>query len=481
MKTNPPCAAVLAAMLALSASACFSQAPGKDAPPPGDPEVLQPLYRVQTDTDGFLTTTKAEDPKKVVGQPAYLSAKPLPGTLPLYRYKDPVQNIYRDARSLNAPWKQEEYLGSTWVDGTNKVLLRQYADANGHYVTRNANEKIPDGYKYVCDLGYGYERFDMDVTRLMSLKRGDVEVCIDRVSGGCVWHILHKDVQLVNNYFYGRQVCTALDIWTNHDDAKNPETGRYCPCDCGLTANLKSWFTSPLVRMGAPCPVFAKQGDTATIRTIPVESNAATNKHLGGGALNPVAYSGISIDKQITIGVLGRDGIIKFKASFTDKNSWRGIVKSRVNICGIHLCKFMNRLSLFDPSSGKETEEENWLTSPTNQMFRKSYTDKPPLPKGSLKSFTCVILHDGKDHAVGIMGAGPEKGGSVGYFLGYHWKELDDGKDGAEFGNSTIMMTPMSESPIRKGFYTLYLLVGTPAEVTGYAREMYAKRSTLEW
>lgn len=427
-----------------------------------------------------MTTTKAVGGRTVVAQTAYLSAKEVQGTRPLYRYRDPERNICRDAHSLEAPWKQEEFLGSTWEKSDDRILLKQYGNADGRFVTLNASEKIPDGYKFVCDLGYCYERFGMDLTRLMSLKRGDVEVRFDRVAGGCIWHILHKDVQLVNNYFYGRQVCTALDLWTDPDAR---EADRYCACDCGLTAGFKQWFTDPSLRMGSPCPVFSRQGDDAVlIRTIPVESNSETTKSLGGGPLNPVLYEDLALEKQVSIGTLGLDGIIKFKLGCTSRNGWGMVAKSRVNICGVHLCQFMDRLCLYDPATDIETVDEKWQSSPDNQMFRKFYSDKTPAPKGGMGDFTCVVLHDGGSHAVGLMGASPAQG-SIESFLGYHWKQLGDGKDGAEFGNNTIMMTPMNSLPIGKdgGSYVFYLLVGTLDEVQAYARELYANRAQLEW
>lgn len=469
-------------ILALSSNTVSAESSEKAILPPGGPVVLQPVYRVQSGGDDFMTTRKAGGGHAVVAQTAYLAAKQIPGTLPLYRYRDPERNICRDAHSLEAPWKQEEYLGSTWEKSDDRILLKQYGSADGRFVTLNANEKIPDGYKFVCDLGYCYERFGMDLTRLMSLKRGDVEVRFDRVSGGCVWHILHKDVQLVNNYFYGRQVCTALDLWTDSAHARE-ETGRYCACDCGLTAGFKQWFTDPSVRMGSPCPVFTMQGDDAAlIRTIPVESNSETNRRLGGGPLNPVLYEGLALEKQVSIGTLGRDGIIKFKLGCTSRSGWTDVTKSRVNICGVHLCQFMDRLCLYDPATEVETWDVNWQSSPVNQQFRKLYSDKTPLPKGGMGDFTCVVLHDGKSHAVGLMGASPGQG-SIESFLGYHWKQLGDGKDGAEFGNNTIMMTPMNSRPIGKdgGSYIVYLLVGTLDEVKAYARELYANRAQLEW
>jgi len=452
--------------------------------------VLQPICRVQCGENEFMTARDARGGHTVVAQVAYLAGKPSPGTSPLYRYRNPKSNACRDAHSLDPPWEREEYLGSTWGKSSDRVLLRQYADSGGHYVTLNANEPIPPAYRYVCDLGYGYERFGMDLTRLMSLKRGDVEVRFDRVAGGCIWHILHKQTQLVNNYFYGRQVCSALDIWTTLDQRRSEgaDLGRYCACDCGLTAGWKTWFTDPSARMGSPCPVFTKQGDdTVLIRTIPVESNPETSKRLGGGPLNPVLYTDLAFEKRVTIGMLGRDGIIKFKVRCTSQSDWVGVKKSRMNICGVHLCQFMDRLYLYDPSTGMGEEEADWQTSPSNRQFRKSYSDKVPLPKGSLRDFTCVVLHDGRSHAVGLMGASPEmasaRQGSVEYFLGYHWKQLGEGNDGAEFGNNTIMMTPMNGLPAGKGggSYVIYLLVGSLDEVKTYARELYANRADLEW
>lgn len=475
-------------MLTLSSNTGTAKPSEKLSITPGDPVVLQPIYRVQSGGNDFMTTTKAGGGRAVVAQTAYLAAKEVPGTRPLHRYRDPERNIYRDAHSLEAPWKQEEYLGSTWDKGDDRVLLKQYEDADGRFVTLNANEKIPDGYNHVCDLGYCYERFGMDLTRLMSLKRGDVEIRLDRVAGGCVWHILHKQVQLVNNHFYGRQVCTALDLWTDPDLVPAEDSKRFCACDCGLTAGFKQWFTDPSVRMGSPCPVFSPQGDDAVlIRTIPVESNAETNRRLGGGPLNPVLYEDLAFEKRVSIGTLGRDGIIKFKLGCTSRSGWSNVTKSRVNICGVHLCQFMDRLCLYDPATDVETGEVNWQASPDNQQFRRFYSGKTPVPKGGMGDFTCVVLHDGKSHAVGLMGASPGQGpggrGSIESFLGYHWKQLGYGKDGAEFGNNTIMMTPMNSLPIGKdgGSYVVYLLVGSLDEVKAYARELYSNRADLEW
>lgn len=450
--------------------------------------VLQPVYRVRRGENEFITTTNARSHYTVVGQTAYLAKKALPGTVPLYRYRDPERNTFRDAHSLGPPWERGEYLGSTWEKSDDRVLLRQYGDSGGHYVTLNANEKAPEQYRYVCDLGYGYERFGLDLTRLISLKRGDVEVRFDRVAGGCIWHILHKQVQLVNNYFYGRQVCSALDLWTDSGQGHAENAPRYCPCDCGLTAGWKQWFTDPSVRMGSPCPVFDKQGDDSVlIRTIPVESSPEMNRHLGGGSLNPVLYADLAFEKQVSIGMLGHDGIIKFKLKCTSLAGWGGIMKSRMNICGVHLCQFMDRLCLYDPTTGIGTEERDWQTSPINRQFRRLYSDKVPLPKGCLPDFACVIIHDGKSHAVGLMGAAPGQGsdrhGSVESFLGYHWKKLGKGNDGAEFGNNTIMMTAMNGLPIGKdgASYIVYLLVGSLEEVKAYAGELYAKRLETEW
>jgi len=467
-------------LFALSCPVVCAQFPGNSLSPPGEPVILQPIYRVQSGEGDFLTTTKASGRAPVVAQTAYLAAREIPGTRPLYRYRDPERNICRDAHSLEAPWKQEEFLGSTWEAGDDRILLKQYGNADGRFVTLNAGEKVPDGYQFVCDLGYCYERFGMDLTRLMSLKRGDVEVRFDRVSGGCIWHILHKGVQLVNNSFYGRQVCTALDLWTDPDAV---EADRYCACDCGLTAGFKQWFTDPSFRMGSPCPVFFMQGDDAVlIRTIPVESNSETNKGLGGGPLNPVVYEGLALEKQASIGTLGRDGIIKFKLNCTSRSGWSNVAKSRVNILGTHLCQFMDRLCLYDPATDIETEDGKWQSSPDNQMFCRFYSGEDPVPKGGMGDFTCVVLHDGGSHAVGLMGASPGQG-SVESFLGYHWKQLDDGKDDTEFGKNTIMMTPMNSLPIGKdgGSYVVYLLVGTLDEVKANARELYANRAQLEW
>ena len=477
------------AVIAIFASAGFARA-AKSAAPPGEPVVLQPVYRVQCGSDAYMTTTNAFSKLPVVGQTAYLAKKLLPGTTPLYRFKNPGRNTFRDAHALNAPWKQVEYLGNTWEQGGDQVLLKQYKNSSDHYVTLNANEPPPAGYEFVGDLGYGYERFGTDLTRLLSLQRGDVEVRFDRVAGGCVWHILHKQVQLVNNAFYGRQVCEALDLWTDYDsDAwTDSNHGRYCACDCGLTAKWNHWFTNPSVRMGSPCPTFARQGDDSVlIRTIPVESAVGMNQRLGGGPLNPVLYSGLAFEKRVTLGVLGRDGIIKFVVNCTARGGWAGIAKSRLNICGVHLCQFMDQLSLYDPATGIGIEDADWQKSSANRQFIKHYSGKQPLPKGGLRNFTCVVLHNGKDHAVGLMGAAPGQGpngsGSVESFLGYHWKQLDKGKDNAEFANNTIMMTPMNELPLKNDGrpYVVYVLVGSIAEVKAYGRELYAKRANLDW
>jgi hypothetical protein len=185
--------------------------------------------------------------------------------------------------------------------------------------------------------------------------------------------------------------------------------------------------------------------------------------------------------------VLGRDGIIRFTVNCTSRDGWAGIAKSRMNICGVHLCQFMNRLSLYDPATGIAAEDVDWRTSSANRQFIKRYSGQEPLPRIGIRNFTCVVLHDGKDHAVGLMGVAPGQGpggsGSVESFLGYHWKDLDKDKDNMEFGKNTIMMTPMNELPLKDGggSYVVYVLVGNFEEVKAYAGELYANRNHLEW
>ncbi|MCL5271125.1 MAG: hypothetical protein M1457_11405, partial [bacterium] len=163
-----------------------------------------------------------------------------------------------------------------------------------------------------------------------------------------------------------------------------------------------------------------------------------------------------------------------------------GIQRTRLNVLGLHLCPFMDRLALYDPATAALADDPDWHDSPKNGMFQKSYiTGSSNLPS-QMSSYTCVILHDGKGNAVGMMGAAPGDGpggsGSVGYFLGYHWKQLGRGADDAEFSNNTIMMTAMNEAPLRSGAdYVVYLLVGTLDEVAAYARDLYAARAGLDW
>ncbi|MCL5270127.1 MAG: hypothetical protein M1457_06165, partial [bacterium] len=278
------------------------------AAPPGSPIVLQPLYRVHLSGGGFTSATDAKTTGTVVSQTGYLAKNSVAGTTPLHRYRNERNGAWRDGHSLSAPWKRVETLGYTFDEAENRVPLKSYRDAGGGYLTLNANEAVPPDCEPVETLGYCYERYGMDQTRLMNVRKGAVEIRFDRVSGGAIWHIVHRGTQLVNNYYYGRQGCVALDFWLANDPT------RYIPCDCGLTALLPEWLRNPSYRMGAPCPVFAREGgDAVFIRTIPIESSPTTNRHLGGGGLNPTVYSAWAIEKRARLGIRGHAGVLQYK------------------------------------------------------------------------------------------------------------------------------------------------------------------------
>lgn len=465
-----------------------SQTPG---PQQIETLVLQPLYRVAYQDRAFMSSTNAFAKPAPLGQTGYLARNPLLGGKALYKFFNKSSGIYRDATGLDAPWEKMELLGYTFPDSKDHVLLKEYQDEAGHYVTLNENETPPNGYRFAVNLGYAFERFGPELVRCLNLKADDVEFRFDRVCGGALWHILHKGVQLVNNAYYGRQGCVALDLWMPGMDLKKQE--RLIPCDCGLTAAVRRWMTDVSFRMGAPCPVFRREGDQLVIRTIPVESVERTTHNLGGRAINPVIYPTLDMEKRARL-VPGQSGVmqlhLKLEIPAADLAATR---MQRVNICGLHLVTFMNHLTLFNPQTGGQTNIPAWTTSPRSQQFKKFYApgglafqnDKANYTR--FDDFTCVIMHDGGTHAVGMMAAGPDAtpAGSVQYFLGYFWKKFTNhpgDPDTPEFSNNTIEISAMSDV-VRPGKndYFIYLLAGSLLEVIAASRGIYQQRHSLSW
>jgi hypothetical protein len=415
----------------------------------------------------------------VRSQTAYLAKTGNDPSLALYRYQSAQR--FRDGHALPPPWEKVELLGYTLPANDDRVRLQEFADGQGHFVTLQEKEPILPDYAYVRDLGFVYERFGPDLVRLLKLRQGKIEVAFDQVSGGSIWHLTHDGVQLINNCYYGRQGCVAIDLWMPD------QTDRYCACDCGLTAAVKRWIDDPGCRMGAPCPIFIRDGLSARIRTIPIESGPVVNRRLGGSAFHPVVYEDFAIEKRATLGIRGHDGVLQFKVCcLVPRAGVSGVQRSRINILGLHLVSFMQHLVFYDPAADSSSAEADWSAGSGNRSMRRKYANEGSAT--ALKDFTCVVLHDDNGHAVGMMGAGPGRGpngsGSIDHFLGYNWREFTSGvSTGPEFSNRTVMMTAMNEAPLREGAndYCLYVLVGTLPDVKKFARDLYAHRQSLEW
>jgi hypothetical protein len=455
--------------------------------------ILQPIYRIYYSTPGsFMTRTEYLSGYTEYGSSGYIAASTATGRTPLIRYWSSSASAYQDD---NTPPGGDyvvhgalEYAFST--NNGDRVALKKYTNGS-KFVTVNENQAPPGLYTaFSEDLGYAYERYAMNLTSFMTLTSGKMQLKFDRVCGGALWNIVYDhdslgEKQLVNNYYYGRQVCTALDLWA--------ASGlRHIPSDCGQTAAVSTWFTDPNVRMGSPVPVWQKVYPAAgvqraIIETVPVENSVPTWTALGGTSLNPVLYPDMRIRKEVTTGILGMDETFKWEVQWR-VDSLDSVTNNRINITGAHWCGFMEKLYLYNPVTQTTTNISNWHTSTNNLQFKKYYSSDPAkLQFGAyMQDYTCVISTDANDdYAVGIMGCSPDIGGSVDYMLGYNWKELEGGfNETEEYMNRTVMMTPMRTNALASAQWTastVYFVVGTLDECKVQALNLYSNRSNLAW
>lgn len=455
--------------------------------------LLQPVSRIYyTNVESFMTRTEYASAFPKYGSSGYIAVSNVTDTVPVSRYWSPTASAYEDD-NVNPGGDYVENAALGYAFGTNngdRVALKKYTNGS-KFVTINENQAIPDLYdEFSENLGYVYERYGTNLTSFMTIVSGKVRLEFDRVCGGALWHIIYDhdtlgEKQLVNNYYYGRQVCTALDLWSDSGT-------RHIPSDCGQTAAVTTWLTDPNVRMGSPVPVWQKEYPTdgvqkAIIETVPVENAVAVWTALGGTSLNPVLYPGMRIRKEVTAGILGMEETFKWQVQWR-LDSLDRVVSNRINVAGAHWCGFMEKLYLYNPATQVAEEISSWYTNTANQQFKKSYTSDPVKLQYSsyMPDYTCVISADTNgSYAVGIMGCSSGSGGSVDYMLGYNWKELTGGNDDSgEFNNRTVMMSPMRTNALASAQWstsTVYFVVGTLDECKVQALSLYTNRLILDW
>lgn len=439
-------------------------------------------------TDRYTTTTPTEQCTVAEGQTFYILGQ-IPNSVPLYRLLNPQTGDHIDYLATAVPGYQlEGTLG--WVYGAQDpgtdVIQQQYLA--GDYATGQTND--PPGYFLIGPMGFGYPRYHLNRTDLVTVTGGDgIVMKANRVAGGSIWELTWNGKQFINHLDYGRELQSAV-FWLDPGNQcawyrlHNPTQGGDVFGEFHGTP--WPWFH------GSPVTTLSVSGNVLTTLSIPLEfepriwdgdpSNdpcpfydcPCTPNQDPYGEI-PIIYRGWQLGQTFTVGLPGLPRVIKTDTQLTsdtaipfDRTTGPGIQTIAFVLGGENEFAKYYTWTAVPPPLGADVRLTD-VTSQVPNCFQLEFGNPDaPNPTGWTGAGGVITATPNGNYALGVYGRKPSDGGGVTFFqivrgwgpaCGTSGTPPQDPYSGVEY--SGIAALRQAAISVGTATYRQYFVVGT--------------------
>jgi len=407
-------------------------------------------------TDHYVSIDSTETAGTLEGALFYIPSSSAAGRTAIYRhYNSSITNHLLSNSSSVAGYTSEGVHGYAY--STNQSYLepikRWYNSTHTDHLTAFVGENpAPFGYSLDGTLGYGFPRHGQNCEQNYTVSAGGVTLKANKNAGGAISELTWNGKQFVNNYDYGRQIQSAFNL-SNVAEYDNPtEAGSKYGCPGVVDASYAQ---------GSPIDYVTHSGSTLMTRTFPLQWKP---ENWGGGIDNPVMWGG-TIEKDVTLNFLTTYDahVIKY-VSTIDVPSSDASTTGDWEAVTAYLTGDFNKLYAFDAVNNVRVDKTSTVSN--NSCLDAPNQDLRPDAGGVINATS------NGNYALGVY---RKKSGGFNHFA--LCKFLNGGGNGKYDENTTkwsvLGLREVAGVPAGESTETVYLIVGTLADVEATMRDMY--------
>lgn len=440
-------------------------AAGGYASGPNDNLVLAILGRWQR-INGFgkADPVTVSDPRETMagsmeGQMFYVPALAASDSQRLYRLYNRATDDHRDSLLPGeGDFRAEGTLGfpfKTQLPGTQAMRRDDAGNARLEIApTTPGNPQIPGSVRFDeraevptgPALGYGFPRFANNGVTRLTVEGRAVKLSANLVAGGAISELTWNGKQFINNFDFGRQIQTAVNL-SREAEAINPTEAGDLYGFPGATG--VAWAH------GSPLVSSSVSGTTLSTKCHPLQWKP---QNWGGGLGNPVMWRG-TFSKRVELDYGGSPHVIRWTTTvdFPSAEPW-----VNMEVVTAYLNAEFTRFYAFENLTGQVTEM-------TDRVPNGSCIDPQQDARLRPRAGGVIIATGDGAYALGVYRRPNNTSFGLCKFLGY-------GGSG-QYGYSTTKWNLLWRPPngVRAGqsSMTCYLLVGTLDKVVSEARRLY--------
>jgi hypothetical protein len=446
----------------------LSLAAGGYASGPRDNLVLTILGRWKR-SNGFGKTdpVTVSDPYEAMGgtmegQMFYVPALPAADNQRLYRLYNRASDDHRDSLLPGeGDFRAEGTLGfpfKTQLPGTQAMRRDDAGNARLEVAPTMPNtpllpgsgrlDEVADGAPTGPPLGYGFPRFANNGVTRLSVEGREVKLTANLVAGGAISELTWKGKQFINNFDFGRQIQTAINL-SREAEAINPTEAGDLYGFPGTTG--VAWAH------GSPQLSSSVSGTTLKTQCHPLQWKP---QNWGGGLGNPVMWQG-TFGKRVDLDFGGSPHVIRW---ITTVNFPSAEPFVNMEVVTAYLNSEFTRFYALNAVTGA-------LAEMTDLVPNGSCTDPQQDTRLRPPAGGVILATDDGAYALGVYHKGENTSFGLCKFLGY-------GGSG-QYGFSTTKWNLLWRPPkgVQPGpcSITSYLLVGTLNQVVAEAKGLYQR------